>query len=86
MNTNTHNADMPPDKSIPVKASALDDLRAFLTEKDDVETYVFAYRYLECLVRNPEESNGDLPYGFSEQPVLFLKAKMVEVFSSVFGE
>jgi hypothetical protein len=69
-----------------IESVTLDDLRAFLTEKDNVETYEFAYRYLECLARNPEESNGDLPHGFSEQPVTFLKTKMIEVFSSVFCE
>jgi len=68
-----------------IELVTLDDLRVSVTEKDDVEIYQFAYRYLECLGHTSDDLNMDLPYGFDENSQQFLKSKMVEVFSFLSG-
>lgn len=68
-----------------IESVTLDDLRAFITEKDNIETYEFAYRYLECLSDTSDDSNSDPPHGFDEDPHQFLKSKMVAVFSYLSG-
>ena len=57
-----------------------DDLRIYFSIKNNIDTYTFAYRYLVCISTVDHELSNDLPFEFKDDPMEFLKSKMVEAF------